>query len=102
MTTDDYSHNAEELSDTPIPPGETIAEEIEYLGISRKELSDRTGIQIEMLDEILEGELPVSKEVAQAIERVLGISASLLVNLEARYQRTLERVSVRDKATLAG
>ena len=100
MTIGENAHGAEELSDTPIPPGETIEEEIQFLGMSRQELSDQTGIPRKSLDEVIQGELPVTKEVAQAIEEVLGISATLLVNIEARYQRTLARANARDKATV--
>ena len=34
----------EVLSDIPIPPGENLAEEIEYIGMSRQELADRMDV----------------------------------------------------------
>ena len=79
------------LSDTPIPPGETVEEEIEYIGMSKKQLADETGISLQAIDEIFRGEMPITYDIADVFEQTLGISASLLVSLEARYQRTLSQ-----------
>ena len=79
------------LSGTPIPPGETVEEEIEYIGMSKKELADNTGIPLQDINDILSGAMPISHDIAVAFERALGIPASLLVNLEARYERTLSQ-----------
>ena len=101
MATDKIARDQELLSDTPIPPGETIEEEIEFIGMTRQELSVETGIATQTLVEIFKGETPVTQEIAVAIERVLGVSASLLVNLEARYQRTLAQKKEREKTSKA-
>ena len=99
MTTDETTHGQEMLSDTPIPPGEMIDEEIEYIGMTRQELSGKTGISPKVIDEIINGETPITQDIAVALERTLGFSATLLVKLEGRYQRTLARNRERDKAT---
>ena len=101
MATDNIARDQELLSDTPIPPGETIEEEIEFVGMTRQELSVETGIPNQTLVEILKGKTPVTQEIAVALERVLGVSASLLVNLEARYQRTLAQKKEREKSSKA-
>ena len=98
MTTDETTHGREILSDTPIPPGEMIDEEIEYIGMTRQELSDKTGISPKVIDEIINGETPITQDIAVALERTLGFSATILVKLEGRYQRTLARNRERDKA----
>ena len=101
MATDKIARDQELLSDTPIPPGETIEEEIEFIGMTRQELSVETGIPNQTLVEIIKGKTPVTQEIAVALERVLGVSASLLVNLEARYQRTLAHKKEREKSSKA-
>ena len=99
MATNETTHGQEVLSDTPIPPGEMIDEEIEYIGMTRQELSDKTGISPKVIDEIIDGETPITQDIAVAFEETLGFSATLLVKLEGRYQRTLARNRERDKAT---
>ena len=87
------------LSGTPIPPGETVEEEIEYIGMSKKELADNTGIPLQDINDILSGAMPISHDIAVAFERALGIPVPLLVNLEARCQRTLAQKNEREKAS---
>lgn len=101
MATKETACGQEALSDTPIPPGEIIEEEIEYIGLSKQELAANTGISLKAINSILCGEMTITHEVAGTIEKSLGISASLLVNLEARYQRTLAQKREREKATTA-
>ena len=81
----------EELSDIPIPPGETLAEEIEYIGMSQQELADRMDVPLQLISEIIPGKKPITREMATKLESVLGILADLWVNLERRYRLTQAR-----------
>ena len=87
------------LSDTPIPPGEIVEEEIEYSGMSKKELADNTGIPLQDIKYVLIGAMLITHDIAVAFERALGIPAPLLVNLEARYQCTLAQKNERENAS---
>lgn len=77
------------LSDLPIPTGETVLEGIEYLGMTKHELAENIGMSPQSLDELIEGEMPVTQQIAEELEQVLGIPAYMLVKLEERYRRTL-------------
>lgn len=79
------------MSDLPIPPGETLAEEIEALGISRTQLAAALGQPAQAVNEIIQGERPITEETALGLERVLGIGAHVWSGLESAYRMTLAR-----------
>ena len=68
-----------------IHPGEIIKEEIECRGISQRKLSDIMAIQYTMLNEILNGKRTLSIETALMFEAALGISAEMLIGIQAAY-----------------
>ena len=77
------------LSDLPIPPGETVLEGMEHHGISVQELAERISLSPQSLDELIKGEIPITQQIAEKLENVLGIPAYMLVRLEERYRQTL-------------
>ena len=76
---------------TPTHPGEILKEEIEYKGISQKELAKQMDLSYTMLNEILNTKRPVTASVALMFEASLGIKAEILVNMQARYNMQLAR-----------
>ena len=48
--------NPRVFSDLPIPPGETLAEEIEARGMTQKELAARLGRPAQVVNEIIKGQ----------------------------------------------
>jgi HTH-type transcriptional regulator / antitoxin HigA len=69
-----------------IPPGETLAEAIDALGISQAELARRAGRPPQVISEIIQGRKEITAETAIELERVVGIPAHLWVRLEADYR----------------
>ena len=88
------------LSDLPIPPGETLLEEIEFIGMTQEELARRIGLSLDTIGEIIRGELPVTTDIARKLENELGIPERLWINLETRYQTVKARLKERDKSLL--
>ena len=78
-------------SDLAIPPGETLAEEIEARGMTQKDLAMRLGRPAQVVNEIINAKKAITPETALGLETVLGISAGFWLNLEADYQLTLAR-----------
>lgn len=76
---------------TPSHPGEVLKEEIEYRGISQKQLSERMGISYTMLNEILNAKRPVTEMIALYFEAALGIEAEMLTNMQSRYNMQMAR-----------
>ncbi len=68
-----------------VHPGEIIKDEIEYLGITQKELAKKMGVSYTMLNEILNKKRPVSAEIALLVEAVLNLPAEMLINLQNDY-----------------
>ena len=75
-----------------IPPGETLRETLETIGMSQTELADRTGRPKKTINEIIVGKAAITAETALQLERVLGITASFWNNLERNYREALARL----------
>lgn len=65
--------------------GEILKEEIEFRNLSQQKLAEQMGVSHSVLNEILNSKCPIDKKFALLIEAVLGIEASLLTNLQNRY-----------------
>lgn len=85
------------LSDLPIPPGESLAEEIEALGMSQTQLAAALGRPVQAVNEIIRGKKAVTEETALGLERVLGIGAHVWSGLESAYRMTLARNRERER-----
>ncbi|RJP58931.1 MAG: addiction module antidote protein, HigA family [Deltaproteobacteria bacterium] len=79
--------------DYAVPPGETLLETLEAIGMSQAELAKRTGRPKKTINEIIKGKTAIIPETALQLERVLGIPASFWNNLERNYQETLARIN---------
>ena len=66
-------------------PGQAILEGIELLKIDKPEFARRVGLSIEMLDQLIAGEISITTEIANALESVTGSPAA--------YWKMLERKS---------
>jgi addiction module HigA family antidote len=69
----------------PIHPGEMLKDEIEYRGISQKELAKRMGMSYTVLNEVLNCKRAVTTEYALLFEAVLGIEANIWIGIQADY-----------------
>ncbi len=81
------------VPDYAVPPGETLFETIEALGMSQAELAERTGRPKKTINEIIKGKAAITAETALQFETVLGVPASFWNNLERNYQETLARIN---------
>lgn len=73
------------LPSEPVHPGLLLKEEIEYRGISQKQLAQQMGLSYTVLNEILNGKRPISTDYALYIEAALGIDAQLWIQMQADY-----------------
>jgi addiction module HigA family antidote len=71
------------------PPGDTIQEHIDFIGMSQAELAERMGRRKEKINDIIKGREPISTATAFQLEKVLGISASFWINRENNYRMEL-------------
>src|SRR4030043_2423305 len=81
------------IPDYAVPPGETLLETIEAIGMSQAELAERTGRPKKTINEIIKGKAAITSETALQLERVLRVPAGFWNNLERNYQETLARLN---------
>jgi HTH-type transcriptional regulator/antitoxin HigA len=65
---------------------------MESLGMSQRDLADRTGLTVQTLNRIFKGEQPITYETANRLELVTGIEAAFWNNLETLYRQQLARI----------
>lgn len=70
---------------TPTHPGEILKDEIEFRGISQRQLAEQMGIQYSVLNEILNKRRPLTEKTALLFEAALGIDAEPLMQLQLKY-----------------
>jgi HTH-type transcriptional regulator/antitoxin HigA len=73
------------------PPGDTLAETLEELGMSQTELARRMGRPTKTINEIVQGKAAILPETAFQLENVLGIAASFWLARETAYRTSLAR-----------
>jgi addiction module HigA family antidote len=74
------------------PPGDTIQETIDVLGMSQVELAERTGLNKKSINRIIKGIEPISHNTALLLERVLGIPVDFWLERERIYRQELMRI----------
>jgi plasmid maintenance system antidote protein VapI len=78
--------------DYAIAPGETLQELLDEKGISQADLSQRTGLAVKTINQIVNSSAPISLETADRFELALGVPASFWNKLELNYREHLARV----------
>lgn len=69
----------------PTHPGAILKEEIEYRGISQRQLAQKMGIAYSALNEILNERRPLTEKTALLFAAALDIDAEPLLRLQMRY-----------------
>ena len=71
------------------PPGDTIQEHLDFIGMSQAELAERMGRPKEKINDLIKGREPITVPTAFQLEYVLGIPASFWLNSEKSYRKEL-------------
>jgi HTH-type transcriptional regulator/antitoxin HigA len=83
--------------DFAVPPGETVLEVLEAMGLSQIELAERTGRPKKTINEIIKGHAAITPETALQFERVLEVEAAFWTSLEHDYRAALARHAERER-----
>ncbi len=84
----------EYMPDYAVAPGETLAEVIENLNMTQKELAVRSGLTEQTIVRIMKGH-PITFDTANKLELVTGVPARFWNNLEMRYREQQSKVELR-------
>jgi len=74
------------------PPGETLQETLQALGMPQASLAGRTGRSLKMINEIIKGKAPITPKMALELERVVGVPATFWNNRERYYREFVARI----------
>ena len=80
--------------DVAIPPGDTLAEELEAREMTRTELARRMGRPIQAINEIVRGKKEITAQTALQLEDVLGTPAHVWFGLDADYRLNKARLEL--------
>ncbi len=86
--------------DYALPPGATLRETLEVLGMSQADLARRTELSTKHVNQILKGHAPITAETAVVLERVTGVPAVVWNNLQGNYDA--HKIQARHRATFSG
>lgn len=79
------------------PPGDTIQEHIDFIGMSQAELAERMGRPKEKINDIIKGRESITTTTAFQLEKVLGIPASFWLNRENTYRKELYELQQKEE-----
>ena len=68
------------------PPGDTIQETIDIIGINRNELAEKIGMDIKKLNRLIKGKESISLDTAIALEKVTKIPSDFWIARERLFQ----------------
>jgi len=77
--------------DYAIPPGETLRDRLAEMSLSQADLATRAGISTKHVNQIIQGNAPITLETAVALERITSLPASFWNRREADYREALLR-----------
>ena len=72
--------------DWTVHPGETLREALTERNMTQTALATATGFSQKHITHVLHGRSGIGPDFAIALEKVLGISARLWVNLQSNYE----------------
>ncbi|NTU53928.1 MAG: HigA family addiction module antidote protein [Chlorobiaceae bacterium] len=78
-------------------PGDTLAEHLEYTGMSPEALAEQMGVPDAIINEIIRGTAPITPETARQLEQVVGIPSSFWLNKEQNYRQRLAEIDEAEK-----
>lgn len=73
--------------DWRVPPGEIISEALIERNMSRKQLGREASLEMTYVRGLMSGEAAITPDIADRLEKVLGVSAAFWLKAEAHYRR---------------
>lgn len=71
-------------------PGDTILETIEKLGISKEQLAEKIGKNLQTVEDLISGRVAIDNDMAIRLQNALNIDSEFWMNKEHIFRRRLE------------
>ena len=84
------------MARTPIHPGEHLADELQELGISARELARTINVSTTRITDLLRGRRGISGDTALRLGQYFGVSPDFWMNLQKLYELDLARQEIGD------
>ncbi|WP_027179790.1 helix-turn-helix domain-containing protein [Maridesulfovibrio bastinii] len=81
--------------DYAVPPGVTLLEVQESLGMSQKDFALRLGMTVQSLNRIIKDRQPITYETANKLELVTGVAAGFWNKLESNYRERVAKLEAK-------
>lgn len=78
-------------------PGEVLGDWLEDIGIKQKEFAATIGVPASRLNELVKGHRPMTEDMAQRLERHLGMDASYWMRLQAGFEYNEKMLALRNE-----
>lgn len=75
-----------------IPPGTTIKELLQDQKISQKKFAERINLSEKDMDRLINGEMPLTEDIANRLEFAIGVPAEFWNKLEKNYRKKLAMI----------
>ena len=74
---------------TILPPGDVIEEKMLEMGIDAAELARRMEVPVEIIEQLIRFEIPLTRDVAEKLQKAAWMDADLMMRLETSYREKL-------------
>ncbi|MCR5453498.1 MAG: hypothetical protein K6F33_00725 [Bacteroidales bacterium] len=78
----------------PTHPGELLADEIEYAGLSMEDAARKLDISVQELQALTRGEVPISEKVAKNADMLFNLESGMLLQLQYDRDEIAEKIEV--------
>jgi len=75
-----------------VSPGAQIPYSAKYMNMTLSSVAEKMGIPLETLDKLMNGDIPITLQYAESLEKVLDVPAHTWLSLESGYRRRLEQL----------
>ena len=80
-------------SNYAVHPGEMLCDEIEFIGMTPRDLAKRMGSPPQVVYDLINCKRNVTADIAADLERVLGIPAYMWTRSQSLYEQTLQYIT---------
>jgi addiction module HigA family antidote len=84
----------------PIHPGEILADELEFMGLSVEQLAQYIKVSDRTIEELLRGQFDLTADIALRLGYFLNTGAEMWMNLQKAYELDVARQQLGDKLEL--